>query len=216
MSKYVEQRRAKEEVTSEVLSTATATMAQLAQLFETDAKTLPKRLKMVPPKGTRRGNKVYSIREAAAYLVKPGYEIEEFIRQMSPQEMPPLLLKEFWNGQTARLTYETKLGNLWPTEAVVDYIGELMNSMRMSILLLVDDVNREEELTDGQRAALQRITDNAITTMKNNIAEKFASYHANRPDPGNAIRRERAAPVDVGDDLDDNILAAEDDEEEDI
>ena len=46
---------AKDEVTSTLLATSTATMAQIAQLFETDAKTLPKRLKGVIPKGTRSG-----------------------------------------------------------------------------------------------------------------------------------------------------------------
>ena len=202
------------EVTSELLVTSMATIAQLAQLFETDAKTLPKRLKSIMPRGTRRGNKVYSIREAAQFIVTPGYEIEEFIRQMSPQELPPLLQKEFWNGQRARLEFETKLGNYWPTEDVVEYIGELQNTIRMVLLLLTDDVNREESLTNRQRAAIQRITDAAIETMKKNVVEKFKDYHANRPDPGKPASRPR--PVDDDDDGDDgNILAAEDDEEED-
>jgi len=205
------------EVTSELLATGMATIAQIAQLFETDAKTLPKRLKSVSPKGTRRGNKVYSIREAAQHIVTPGYEIEEYIRQMSQQELPPLLSKEFWNGQNARLTYEIKMGQHWPTEDVVEYLGELMNTMRMSLLLLADDVNREESLTDGQRRAIQRISDAAIATLKKNIAEKFAKYHANRAPPGLPAPRvveHHVVPDDDGDDG--NILAAEDDEEDSI
>ncbi len=203
------------EVTSELLVTAMATIAQLAQLFETDAKTLPKRMKSVVPRGTRRGNKVYSIREAAQFIVTPGYEIEEYIRQMSPQELPPLLQKEFWNGQRARLEFETKLGNYWATEAVVEYIGELQNTIRMVLLLLTDDVNREGSLTNGQRATIQRITDAAIETMKKNVVEKFKDYHANRPAPG--LPAPRIVDVVPDDDEDDggNILAAEDDEEED-
>ncbi len=201
------------EVTSELLTTGMATIAQLAQLFETDAKTLPKRMKSVMPRGTRRGNKVYTIREAAAFIVTPGYEIEEYIRQMSPQELPPLLSKEFWNSQKSRLEYETKLGNLWPTQDVVEYIGELQNTIRMTLLLMVDDVNREESLTNGQRATIQRITDAAIETMKKNVVEKFKDYHAHRPDPGVPSKR---VPADIDDDDGGNILAAEDDEEEDI
>ncbi len=204
------------EVTSELLVTAMATIAQLAQLFETDAKTLPKRMKSVMPRGTRRGNKVYNIREAASMIVTPGYEIEEFIRQMSPQELPNLLHKEFWNGQNARLAYETKLGNLWPTEQVVEAIGELQNVIRMTLLLLVDDVNREESLTNGQRATIQRITDAAIETMKKNVVEKFKDYHAHRTAPGlPAPRYVDHVVADDDEDDDGNILAAEDDEEED-
>lgn len=208
--------RKTDEVTSELLTSGQATIAQIAQLFETDAKTLPKRLKTISPKGTRRGNKVYSIREAAAFIVTPGYEIEEYIRQMSPQELPVLLMKEFWNGQKSRLEYEIKLGNYWPTEQIVEYIGELQNTIRMTLLLLQDDVNREESLTDGQRKAIQRITDAAISTMKKNIVEKFAGYHAHtapsRPTAPVAPVLEHTS--DEGDDG--NILAAEDDEEEDF
>lgn len=207
---------AKDEVTSELMATGEATIAQIAQLFNTDAKTLPKRLKGCIPKGTRRGYKVYSIREAASYIVTPGYEIEDYIRQMSPQELPNLLLKEFWNGQKARLEYEIRLGQHWPTEKVIEFLGELVNTIRMTNLLLADDVNREESLTDGQRKAIVRITDASIDTMKKTIAEKFKD-HVDAADPRPTPRR--VIPDDdniVAADDDDNILAAEDDEEEDI
>lgn len=201
---------AKDEVTSTLLSTGQATMAQIAQLFETDAKTLPKRMKGVIPKGTRSGYKVYSIREAAAFLVEPGYEIEDFIRQMSPQELPPLLSKEFWNGQKSRLAYEKELGNHWPTDEVVAAFGEVLNVVRMTLLLVADDVDREAGLTDGQRAIIRRIMDAAIVTMKQNIAEKFKEYHANLVTDAES----RSIPEGVGDDSDDdeNITAEDDDE----
>lgn len=204
------------EVTSTLLTTSSATIAQLAQLFETDAKTLPKRLKLLAPRGTRAGNKVYSIREAAQYIVTPGYEIEEYIRQMSPQELPPLLAKEFWNGQRARLEYETKLGDHWPTADVIEFIGELSAAMRMVYLLLADDVHRSEPLTDGQRKEILRLADAGISNMAKAVKEKFEKYHADRPDP-----RSTAGTVEhvaAGDDEDDdgNILAAAEDEEIDI
>jgi hypothetical protein len=182
---------AKDEVTSELLATGEATISQIAQLFNTDAKTLPKRLKGCVPKGTRRGYKVYSIRDAASYLVTPGYEIEDYIRQMSPQELPNLLLKEFWNGQKARLEYEIRLGQHWPTTSVVEFLGELTNTIRMALLLLDDDVNREESLTNGQRKAIVRIKDAAIETMRKTIAERFQDLHADPADPrpANSIRR---------------------------
>ncbi len=210
------------EVTSELLASGEATMAQIAQLFETDAKTLPKRMKGIIPRGTRRGYKVYRISEAATRLVKPGYEIEEFIRQMSPQELPPLLTKEFWNGQNARLNYEKALGNLWPTEEVIAALGEFANTVRITLLLIADDVDRESGLTDGQRTIIRRIMDAAVTTLKKNIAEKFKSYHANRsahrqPAPGSSeLPDDPDWNIVAEEDDDGNILAAEDDEETDI
>lgn len=187
-------------------------MSQIAQLFETDAKTLPQRMKGIIPCGKRNGYKVYKIREAAGRLVKPGFEIEEFIRQMSPQELNPLLLKEFWNGQRARLTYEREMGNLWPTEDVVALFAVLENGIRQTMLLLTDDIDREEGLTDGQRKVFRRITDAAITLFKEKLTEAFKEYHANREDHrGTGIER----LVDSRGDADD-LLEAEEDEEVDI
>lgn len=211
--------KADSEVTSELLASGEATMAQIAQLFETDAKTLPRRMKGIIARGTRRGYKVYRIREAATRLVEPGYEIEDFIRQMSPQELPPLLQKEFWNGQRARLEYEKQLGNHWPTEEVVAAFGEMANTVRITLLLIADDVDREAGLTDGQRTIIRRIMDAAVTTLKNNLVEKFKEYHANRADPrlpapGSSDDDDWNIVAEADDDG--NILAAEDDEEEDI
>lgn len=206
------------EVTSELLASGCATIAQIAQLFETDAKTLPKRMKGLLPKGTRRGNKIYSIKEAASRIITPGYEIEEFIRQASPQELPVLLWKEFWNGQQARLNYETKLGNLWPTEEIAEAFGVFANEVRITLLLVPDDVDREESVTDGQREVIRRIMHATVDTLAKNIAERFKDYHANsaadRVQASQRIIDNSDFPVDgETDDDDGNILAAEDDEE---
>jgi len=208
------------EVTSELLATGEATISQLAQLFKTDAKTLPQRLSRITPKGVRRSYKVYSIVEAASMIVRPGYEIEDFIRQMSPQELPPLLNKEFWNGQLARQKYEREWGNLWLTSEVAHLIGTLLNTMRMRTLLVVDDVDREEQLTDGQKGIVRRIMDGSVSALQQEIDEKFKDFHANA-----VANREPPIFVDdedenimAADDSDDggNILAAEEDEEEDF
>lgn len=157
-------------------------MSQIAKLFRTDAKTLPQRMHGVVSVGKRAGYKVYNIAEAAGRLVKPGYEIEEFIRQMSPQEMPPLLQKEYWNGQKARLAFEKELGNLWPTEDVVEHTAVLQQGIRQAINLATDEVDREESFTTGQRKVFRRIMDNAIVEMGEKIQEAFKDYYANRPD----------------------------------
>ncbi len=170
------------DVTSEILATGEATLSQIAQMFETDAKTLPQRMKGIVPAGKRNGYKVYKIKEAASRLVKPGFEIEQFIKQMSPQELNPLLLKEFWNGQRARLTYEREMGNYWPTQDVVAFTGVLQQAIRQVLILVTDDVDREEGFTDGQRKVFRRIMDDGIRKMKENVKEAFEEYHANRAD----------------------------------
>ena len=149
------------DVTSEILATGEATMSQLAQMFETDAKTLPQRMKGIIPAGKRNGYKVYKIREAAGRLVKPGYEIEEFIRQMSPQELPPLLTKEFWNGQKARLAFEK------------------------------ERLAHAECQENGHRKAFRRITDAGIAKMSEEVSERLKDYYADREDDRGSTDVER-------------------------
>lgn len=151
-------------------------MAQIAQLFRTDAKTLPRRLRRLKPVATRSGVKVYSIRDAAAYLVKPGYSIEQFIRQMHPNDMPVGLMKEFWAGQKSRQSYEMQAGDLWPTAQVVEALAEAFKQARMTILLFPETVERETGVTDPQRKVLRRLTDGLIDDLRDALVKKFENY----------------------------------------
>lgn len=199
-------RKVKVEVTSTIdpVATGMASIAQLAQLFETDRLSLPKRLKGLPPVARRGQVKLYNVREVAEKIVSPGYEVEEWIKQASPQEVNPHLLKEFWNGQNARTKFEREMGNLWETHQVVDAFAEVFSTIRMTLLLFADDVDREESLSDNQRQIIRRLTDALIVRVGESIQEKFKHY-------------DRDATDQTADDEDDdwNISAADDDEEDD-
>ena len=170
--------KSRNEVTSELLATAEATMAQLAQLFETDSKTLPKRLRGLRPAGSRNGTSTYKIREAASRIVKPGYAIEYYLRTMNHSELPPLLTKEYWNGQRARQIYEENAGDLWRTSQVVESFAEAFKTLRMSLLLVADGVDRELELSEGQRRIIKRMIDGAIDDLREKMVDRFKDYVA--------------------------------------
>jgi len=165
-------------VSSELLATGEATMSQLAQLFETDAKTLPKRLRGLRAAGTRSGTQTYKIREAASRIVRPGYAIEYYLRTMNHSELPPLLTKEYWNGQRARQIYEENAGDLWRTSEVVEGFAEAFKTLRMSLLLMADSVDREAGLTDAQRKIVKRQIDGAIDELRLTMVERFKNYVA--------------------------------------
>lgn len=168
-------------VTSEMLITGQATMAQLAQLFRTDAKTLPRRLHGLIPAGQRKGASVYDISEAAGRLVKPSYSIEAFIKKMHHSELPPMLGKEFWNAQNARQKFEENAADLWRTADVVEAFAAVFSTLRMTLLLVSDSVERETSLSDRQRDIVKNQIDGAIDEMKKTITELFKDY-GKRPD----------------------------------
>jgi hypothetical protein len=168
--------KARDEVTSDLLTTGEASMAQLAQLFRTDAKTLPKRLRRLRPVHTRSGVKVYSIRDAAGYLVKPSYSIEQYLRNMHANELPVGLMKEFWAGQKSRQGYEIQAGDLWFTRQVVEYLAEAFKEGRMTILLFPETVEREVGVTDAQRKIIRRLCDGLIDDLRKHLVEHFENY----------------------------------------
>jgi hypothetical protein len=166
----------RDEVTSDLLATGEASMAQIAMLFRTDAKTLPRRLRRLKPVATRSGVKVYSIRDAAAYLVKPGYSIEQYLRTMHANELPVGLMKEFWAGQKSRQSFEMQAGDLWPTAQVVEALAEAFKQARMTILLFPETVERESGVTDAQRKVLRRLADGLIDDLREALVAKFENY----------------------------------------
>ncbi len=184
-------------------------MAQLAQLFETDAKTLPRRLRGLRPAGTRNNATTFKIRDAASRLVKPGYSIEQYLQRMHPNELPVGLMKEFWAGQKSRQEYEIKAGDLWNTAQVVEALAEAFKVARMTILLMPETVERETGVTDGQRKVLRRLTDGLIEELREALVEKFKNYVPSS--------RSAELPSFVGmepDEDGDGVLQAEEDEED--
>lgn len=168
--------RPKDEVTSELLATGEASMAQIAALFKTDAKTLPRRLSRLKPVSVKSGVRHYDIRSAAAYLVKPGYSIEQYIRRMHPNDLPVGLMKEFWAGQKSRQSYEMAAGDLWPTAQIVEAFGEAFKEARMTVMLFTETVERETGVTEDQRKVLRRLTDGLIDDLREALVKKFENY----------------------------------------
>ena len=157
-----------------------ATMTQICEMFRMDSRDVKNKLNgQVKPIGTRRGNPTFSIKEVAPYLVSPPYDIDEFIQRMSIADLPPLLRKEYWAGLRSRQLYEKEAAELWPTSAVVDTVSSLFKTLRMSLLLTREGVERETELTERQRQIITRIIDNALEDAYAATISKFSQEKSN-------------------------------------
>lgn len=153
-----------------------ATIRQLSIMFRADPKVVTRKISGLVPVGRRRGNNFYRVDEAATRLVKPGYDIERYIREMNHLDLPPLLAKEFWNAQRARQAYEEQEGDLWRTADVVRALSEAFTTSRMSLLLMTDAVERQTVLTDRQRVIIKGLIDGAITDMREKLRDRFSGY----------------------------------------
>lgn len=153
-----------------------ASVTQLARMFRQDPRDIARKIRSLRPVGKRRGFDIYSVKEAAEYLVTPKVDnIESYIARMSFKDLPPTLNKEMWNGLRARLRFEAEQDLLWPVEKVHEMTGRAFKALRMALLLIPDTVARETTLTSAQRARIVQLVDNALAELRSNLHDEFAN-----------------------------------------
>lgn len=156
-----------------------ATTKELAMLFRIPQRTVEGRLAELKPVGKRKAEPTYEIDQAAPYLVKPNFEIEQYIRNMRPQDLPPLLQKEYWNGKAARLRYEEAQGLYWHTDKVSETLTEAFKTLRMSILLLPDTLERAAGLDQAGSLTVREACDTFLESLRDALVIRFES----QPEP---------------------------------
>jgi len=158
-----------------------ANLSQLTNLFRVDHRVLVEKLAKggCKPCGTRNGVDIFAVHEVAPYIVRPAYEIEEYIKRMHHNDLPKNVTKEFWAGLRSRQEYEQREGNLWQTSRVVEVMGGVMKLIKMSARLMVDQVDRQAELTDRQRQIVKSQCDGMLEEAYRTIVESFATQPTN-------------------------------------
>ncbi len=142
-----------------------ASVSQLVYIFGQDHRKIKARLAGLHPVGTRAGYPVYSIKEAARYLVEPMWDMDEFIRRMkSASDLPPLVRKELWAGLRSQQLFEIDNNDLWRTDQVIEHISELLKSLAVPMRLASDTVNREARLSTTQRNIINQLMDDALSS----------------------------------------------------
>ena len=153
-------------------------LSQLGVCFRMDHRVLQEKLHGVKPSGMRNGAATWQVHEVAPYLVKPIYDIEEYIKRMNHADLPKHLTKEFWAGLRSKQEYELKAGDLWPTAKVVQEVGDLLKLVKMSVLLMGDTVERSTELTERQRNIIKSLTDGMLKELHRTVLERFTHKEA--------------------------------------
>lgn len=136
--------------------------AWLGHVFGMDKNTVKKRLSGCPVAGMNRGTPHYLIRQAAAYLVTPKFDIEEYIKSVRAQDLPPHLNDTYWSALGKRQKVLMDAGETWDTSDVLDVFGRANIQIKSTVQLWVDEVERVQGLTDDQRAMLIRMSDGLL------------------------------------------------------
>ena len=157
------------------------TVAFLAQVFRMDPSAVKRRLVNLRPIETRtRGRSqtqhLYDLADAAACLVDQKLNAAEVLKNLKKEDMPPALSGPFWDAQLKRQRFEENAGDLWRTSDIRAVLGTSFQTIKFTIQLWSDNIDRETGLTEEQRLLLQGLTDGLqkeiFETLLNNAKMK--------------------------------------------
>lgn len=151
---------------------AGVTPAWLASAFGLPLTTVRSRLGACPVlRGSGRAP-VYDLKVAAQYLVDPVLSVKEYLRTIKPEELPENHRESYWAMMLKKQTWLRKAGNLWPTEAVLEVLGETFKTIKNETLLWTDTVNEAKELDEVQRNVVQQLVDNLLKNIHDQLIAK--------------------------------------------
>lgn len=155
---------------------------QLAEFFNKDSDTVTKRLKDLKPCGMRASHPIYDFKEACARLVDPVVDIEAWIKQLRPNDLPVYLQDQFWKAQLSRQKFDENRGELWRTERIVTVLADVFKTVRQRILMTCDMVEREATLNDTQRKIVLTIMDGLLKEIQTSLVDQFKDYNTDDKD----------------------------------
>jgi hypothetical protein len=161
-----------------------ASITQLSRIFGMDVRTVKGKIALVPPVGKSfQGMDLWRIRDVAPYLVKPMGDFEAALRNMSHEDLPPNLRKEFWHAKRQEQAYKKEAGELWPTEDVLAAFSEVFKELRTRMLLLGEAVEREVALPERAREILKGNIDATMGEMREALINAFGAPDPDAPPP---------------------------------
>lgn len=149
-----------------------ATVTDLARLFGIDRKDVRARIGDIPPRAKRGNLDVWRVKDVAPRLVRIDDNMTDMVRRVLAThhtDLPKMLSKEFWYGQNQRLKYMRDVGDLWDTSAVVELASDVFKTLRLSLMLASDSVERETGLTSRQREIIENLMHEALNDAREKL-----------------------------------------------
>lgn len=112
-----------------------------------------------PVSTNNNGSLMYNLAEAAAYLVKPVHDMEDYLKKIDVKDLPDHLKDSVWSAKLKEQKWRANAGNLWPSESVLEVLGETFKTIKNEMQLWVDTIDETKGLSDDQRKLLGELVD---------------------------------------------------------
>lgn len=144
----------------------------LADAFAMDRSTVTRRLASLPPVGQHRGNTpLYDFRQAASYLVKPQVDMEQILKSLSADALPPSLQKDVWDARLKAQKWMVQAGQLWATDDVLEVLGEAFQRLKTTTQLWIDQIGDNHALPIAARKELTVLVDTLQADLHKSLVE---------------------------------------------
>lgn len=157
----------------------------LAKIFRMNQEKVKEALVKCPVLKTgRNGGNVYDVKTAAQYLVDPVSDLGAYLLTIDPKRLPQKLQEGYWNARIKEMKARTMAGELWPTNKVLEVLGDTFQTIKATVQLWADTVeDMTGEVTPEQRDAMIQLSDKlldeihktVVTNAKNQATESWAA-----------------------------------------
>lgn len=138
---------------------AGVTVSWLSQVFGMDPKTVKAKLADCPPLHRRKAGYVYHLPTACRYLIPPAISADQYIKTMKPSDLPTAFQQSFWDAALKRQKWEENAGQLWRTDRVREVLGQTFQTIKFTVQLWADTLERQTGLSLEQRELLVKLVD---------------------------------------------------------
>lgn len=154
---------------------AGVTVSWLAQVFGMDPKTVKAKLADCPPLHRRKAGYVYHLATACKYLIPPAMSVDQMMKSMKPSDLPAAFQQSFWDAALKRQKWEENAGQLWRTERVREVLGKTFQTIKFTVQLWADTIEKQKGLTIEQRDLLTKLTDSLQKEIYKALVEQAAA-----------------------------------------
>lgn len=147
----------------------------LGNCLDIDRRTVAKRLIDCPPVGYAGGNRaLYDFRQALPFIVqRPMSEkdLEAAIRRLDSSSLPRGLSKDIWDAKLKAQKWRQNAGELWPTDKVLEILGEAFQRLKTSTQLWIDQIADNHALPEKARQELTVLVDALQADLHRTLCE---------------------------------------------
>jgi hypothetical protein len=161
-------------------------VSTLAEIFRMKRQNVERKLVSCPVAGiSNQGTPLYHIADAAPFLMRVKLtekQVYDTLQRADPKDFPPMTNKIFWEGLAQRRKYEEQVGDLWHTSDIATVLGQAFNAVRMSLLLLPDELSDQAGLNEQQRKVVQDTVDATLVNCRDALVDELRKPSRSGPE----------------------------------